>query len=291
MSVSWTLGLPIRLGWAIAVLAMGGCQFDGGLLGKAVDPKSDNPPPSDNTPAWLLMDLATGQVSQRTRIDDLASNPAYRTSQMVFSRVSTPTSPIGTSANEPWGAVDPAQSMVAITPYYIGVFELTRGQWRSLSETTPWSEVTPTSLVGAAEDERLPACGLSFDQIQSACTAWQRGGTLAMPTAVQWEAACRGVSSTLFSWGTRVDETTVRRFAVVDCGVAGIDGPKLVGTHEPNVFGLYDMHGNVWEWTREGALRGGSWHDDLALARSANALPADRTMAHALAGVRLIYVP
>lgn len=291
MSGPLILGAPIRIGFLVSILSLVGCQFDVGIPGKILDSNPDNPPSSEITSDWILIDLSTGQVSQRAQIDDLASNVAYRTSHLVFRRINILSTPIGAQAHESWGGSDPVQRTVAIQPFYIGVFELTRGQWLHLSSTTPWSYVIPASLVGTAYDERLPACGIDYDQVKSTCEAWPWLGSLAIPTAIQWEAACRGGSNTLFSWGSQVDDATVRRFAVVDRRIAGSEGPHPVGTLEPNAFGMYDMHGNVWEWIQDGVLRGGSWHDDLAVARSSNSLSVDRSMAHALVGVRLIYVP
>jgi formylglycine-generating enzyme required for sulfatase activity len=116
-----------------------------------------------------------------------------------------------------------------------------------------------------------------------------------MPTGVQWEYACRAGSSTVFSWGDlgATPTTTASTYALVNETAQGQVGPDVVGSLAPNAFGLYDMLGNVWEWTTDGngSIRGGSWRDSLAQARSANKVALDHTTAHVLVGVRLILTP
>ena len=116
-----------------------------------------------------------------------------------------------------------------------------------------------------------------------------------LPTAVQWEVACRGGAGSVFSWGDlgATPATTAATYARVSETAQGSTGPEAVGSRTPNALGLYDMHGNVWEWTRggTGTIRGGSWRDSLAMARSANKQDLDRAASHALVGVRLILVP
>ncbi len=114
-----------------------------------------------------------------------------------------------------------------------------------------------------------------------------------LPTEAEWEYACRAGSKTAFYYGNDIGE--LDKFAWFDGNSGG--GYKKVGTKAPNAFGLYDMHGNVAEWTADQyypdyfkklkgnpadnpyfkpttlyprSVRGGSWMDDGLDLRSAN---------------------
>jgi formylglycine-generating enzyme required for sulfatase activity len=74
----------------------------------------------------------------------------------------------------------------------------------------------------------------------------------------------------------------------------GITGARPVDAQrEANGHGLYDTHGNVWEWVDSiaGTVRGGSWNDSVPMARSANRLALDQSTRHPLVGMRLVLVP
>ena len=66
-----------------------------------------------------------------------------------------------------------------------------------------------------------------------------------MPTEAEWEYACRAGTKTYYSFGDKIDGTK----ANYENSSRKI--PNFVGTYKPNPWGLYDMHGNVWEWCED----------------------------------------
>lgn len=89
-----------------------------------------------------------------------------------------------------------------------------------------------------------------------------------LPTEDEWEHACRAETTTRYSWGDKDPTPDQANFGCV------VNKTTEVGTYPPNPWGLYDMHGNVWEWCEDGisdiqVLRGGSWINYPEVLRSA----------------------
>jgi len=190
-------------------------------------------------------------------------------------------------------------SAVAVTltrPFWLGKTEVTQGQWEAVMGTKPW---------GGKSDADLPALNVTWDEVTEFCkelTQLERGnGKLPaneeyrLPTEAEWEYACRAGTTTAFSFGD--DELKLGDFG----WFAGNTGNAVhaVGTRQANPWGLYDMHGNVWEWCSDsyGAIlaggadpvgpgggsprvfRGGGWWYFPAYCRSAfrfNRVPSFR---------------
>ena len=203
----------------------------------------------------------------------------------------SPPSEVGRSINEG------PQHQVTINPYFaVARYETTFAEWDAC--------VTERSCAYSPSDRgwgrvQHPVIGVSwFDAQQYVTWLSERTGLrYRLLTEAEWEYAARGGTSTAFSTG----ETISGDDANFDARYTYGDGQKgeyrkhamRVGTFKPNAFGLYDMHGNVWEWVqdcwhkdytgvlqvgtgllskcneRARVLRGGSWVDTARNLRSA----------------------
>lgn len=172
--------------------------------------------------------------------------------------------------------------------FYIGMTEVTQRQWQDVMGTTPWK-----GRDKVREGDKYPATYVSWDEAWEYCTTLSKkeaGTEYRLPTEAEWEYACRGGTSTRYSFGD--DDARLGEYAWY--GGLGSGSARderyghAVATLKPNPFGLYDMHGNVWEWCADNYLnelpggsdpsvrstaprvnRGGGWPVGAPLCRSA----------------------
>ncbi len=197
---------------------------------------------------------------------------------------------MGSPASEVGRYDDESQHRVRITkPFYIQTTEVTQGQWKSVMGTEPWKG---GSCVKEGAD--YPASYVSHDDAVGFCRklSARDGATYRLPTEAEWEYACRSGTESSYSFGD--SGAQLGQYAWFFTNVWGI-GEKYahrVGQKRANDFGLYDMHGNVFEWCSdwygddyydssppndptgpsEGSFRvfrGGSWGGTAGLCRSA----------------------
>ncbi len=184
------------------------------------------------------------------------------------------------SSGEVVAANEQPQHSVTVKSFAMGKFEVTQAQWYAVMGTTPsryQGSTLPVERVSWAEAQ-------AFVQKLSEKT----GKSYRLPTEAEWEYAARAGTQTEYSFGD--DPRQLSRYAWHSANSANTTHP--VGTKLPNAFGLYDMHGNVWDWTadcyRENyvdakgdasafnppdcgtrVVRGGSWGGNPRYARSA----------------------
>jgi formylglycine-generating enzyme required for sulfatase activity len=193
---------------------------------------------------------------------------------------------MGSPAGEEDRGDDEAQHPVTLSRgFYLAVHPVTQVEWASVMGGNP------SKFKG---DDR-PVEGVSWDDSQEFCRrlSGRDGQRYRLPTEAEWEYACRAGTVTPFCFG-RTLSTEVANYDGTYSYGRGKKGvyrqqTTPVESFPPNGWGLYDMHGNVWEWCQDAyapypnstvknlptqgkpqrVLRGGSWYDAPRFCRSA----------------------
>ena len=158
------------------------------------------------------------------------------------------------SEYDPFSTGNDPQHKVRITkPFYLGKYLVTQEQWQAVIGNNP------SCFKGA----KNPVERVSWDDCQeflknlNVDNPFRPIGEFRLPTEAQWEYACRAGSTTRYYFGD--DELTLGEYAWYDANSRHTT--HQVGERKPNAWGLYDMHGNVWEWCQD-------WYDDRYYATS-----------------------
>ncbi|HEV8070775.1 MAG TPA: formylglycine-generating enzyme family protein [Planctomycetaceae bacterium] len=234
------------------------------------------------------------------------------------------------SFRKDWERDEQPQHHVQISrPFLLGAHEVTRGQFGEFVRSTKYVtdaqrdhkggmgfEAATSEFkqdphfnwqnAGFVQSDDQPVVNVSWNDAVAFCQWLSRKEKIAyrLPTEAEWEYACRAGTTTLYSYGddpeglaavANVADAAAREKFSSWSGIAGRDGHVFtapVGSFQPNAFGLFDMHGNVWEWCRDWfgesyyakspekdpsgpptgtvrVFRGGSWYDAASLCRSA----------------------
>jgi len=186
---------------------------------------------------------------------------------------------------------DEDQHHVRLTKgFWLGRCPVTQGQWQSVMGSNP------SKFTG---DKFLPVDSVSWDDCREFIgkvadeVRLQMDGEARFPTEAEWEYACRAGTTTAYSWGGRLNGDKANCNGNYPYGMKEIGAnykrTTPVGCYGENAWGLYDLHGNVWEWCADcygeyrwdavdpmGAvsgsarvLRGGSWCSHAQECRSA----------------------
>jgi formylglycine-generating enzyme required for sulfatase activity len=177
------------------------------------------------------------------------------------------------------GNEGPQREVTISNPFYMGVYEVTQEQYEQVMGKNP------SSFKGAQN----PVESVSWDEAVEFCTklSQKTGKTVRLPTEAEWEYACRAGSKTRFSYGDDDDKLGDYAWYAKNSD----SKTHAVGQRKPNDWGLYDMHGNVFErcagWFADSyasaknqdpqgpdsgtfrVLRGGGWSNYPQYCRSA----------------------
>jgi formylglycine-generating enzyme required for sulfatase activity len=153
------------------------------------------------------------------------------------------------------------QHQVTLPSFYMGKYPITQAQWQAIAATAKIDidlETNPSNFTG----NELPVERVTWYQATEFCKRLSRETKqeYRLPSEAEWEYACRAGTTTPFYFG----ETITGKLANHNASNTYADEPKgeyrkettPVGQFPPNAFGLYDMHGNVWEWCAD------TWHDN-----------------------------
>ena len=186
------------------------------------------------------------------------------------------------------GADETRHAVTLTRKVYIGQREVTQAEWKQVMGTNPSQ---------FADCARCPVETVDFFQVNAFLSRLNAGNAAMryrLPTEAEWEYACRAGTTTAFSTGRAISTDQANydgRFPYSGGSRGGTLGkPAPVGSYPANAWGLFDMHGNVWEWTadwygdygaeaatdpagpskgRARVIRGGSWHFDANSMRCA----------------------
>lgn len=204
------------------------------------------------------------------------------------------------------------QHVVRLDSFLLQTTEVTQKQWEDVMGTRPWHG--KHSFVKEGED--YPTLYVTWKDAVEFCQRLGKsdGNTYRLPTEAEWEYACRAGTSTIYSFGD--DASDMEDYGWITDNAYSIreSYAHRVARQKPNPWGLYDMHGNVWEWCADHyqddyyatsrkdnplgpergetrVIRGGSWRSSDTHARSTFRFGFDPFAAENDLGFRVVFEP
>ncbi len=176
--------------------------------------------------------------------------PGGATIEMVW--VEPGTFAMGSAESEAgrWEDEGPQHEVRISRGFYLGKYTVTQAQWAQVMGTRPWEKQD-----FVLENPDHPAVYVSWEDAQEFIGRVNGAGegTWRLPSEAEWEYACRAGTTTPWSFGAEESRVGDHAWYRDNAWEAGAQYAHLVGTKQPNPWGLYDMHGNVWEWVQD-------WH-------------------------------
>ena len=207
----------------------------------------------------------------------------YKTTQMIFRKVpaagvvwrmGSPTTEANRCKGDDWSVFEPARLVKISADYYLGIYEVTAGQWDTAcrASANTWVRTQPTRTYEGPDAEVCPLAGATYWCYRGNIGAQYRwpdqgytipnqygldsfrdatGLLIDFPTSAEWEYACRAGSGARFCYGEDASAARLGDYAWYSANSSNT--VHEVGLKKPNAWGFYDMHGNIAEWLREPA--------------------------------------
>jgi formylglycine-generating enzyme required for sulfatase activity len=227
---------------------------------------------------------------------------------------------MGSPENEEYRQDDESLHTVTVPTFFMARTPVTQAQWRSIVKRPKIKTDLEANPSKFKSNEDLPVDYITWDHATEFCLRLSKktGRTYRLPSEAEWEYACRAGTKTPFCFGETIDTNLANYDGgyIYEQGVNGLyrEEKTLVKTFPPNQWGLYDMHGNVWEWCQDDyegdyhrcpsdgrfyltkfrkgdpskILRGGSWMDSPESCRSAYRNPLTGIAYDSYIGFRVV---
>ena len=266
----------------------------------------------ETTPAtYCVIDLSAGANATSYPVTYLAEPPsggfnvdAYKTTKLVLRRIEAGTFIMGEDQN------DESHRVTLTKPFFCGLFEVTQKQYTLVMGSTPSNfkgdmlpveKVSYNAIRGTSNGAKWPSSSAVDSPSFMGKLRARAGLDFDLPTESQWGYASRAGTTTKYNYGDSADENYMWYTS------NSSSKTHTVGTKTANPWGLYDMHGNVWEWcldwygtlaygtdpkgSSSGSYRvlcGGSWISNADICTSSSRLSSTPSIEYSSFGFRLV---
>lgn len=209
-------------------------------------------------------------------------------------------------------STQPVHQVTISYSFWMGATEVTQAQYQALMGTNPSSFPGANHPVEQVSWNNAVAYCAALTAQQAALGNVPAGYQYRLPTEAEWEYACRAGTSAEFNTGSALFCNDARFwYSNHSNSLCNSNNSVPVGSYAPNAFGLYDMHGNVWEWCLDSydgyadsavtdpfvtgglfrVVRGGGWNNVSGYCRSAFRDYSDPSIVFDDGGFRVVLAP